>query len=81
MAHQLFVDKGTITSNLERILLAPTLLSLLAVVADDCALSDPTLIVQAYTINPQTERVKMYWQEAGDEVQGTLHAPLANISS
>ncbi|MBO9209870.1 hypothetical protein J7U57_23090, partial [Escherichia coli] len=36
-----------------------TLLPLFAVAADDCALSDPTLTVQAYTVNPQTERVKM----------------------
>ena len=48
----------------------------------DCArLSDPTLTVQAYTVNPQTERVKMYWQKANGEAWGTLHALLADMNS
>lgn len=64
MAHQLLIGKGMITLNLKRIFLALTLLPLFAVAADDCALSDPTLTVQAYTVNPQTERVKMYWQKS-----------------
>lgn len=63
MAHRLLIGKGMITLNLKRIFLALTLLPLFAVAADDCALSDPTLTVQAYTVNPQTERVKMYWQK------------------
>ncbi len=71
MAHQLLIGKGMITLNLKRI----------AVAADDCALSDPTLTVQAYTVNPQTERVKMYWQKANGEAWGTLHALLADINS
>ncbi|EKK0098780.1 hypothetical protein PJ644_004451 [Escherichia coli] len=58
MAHRLLIGKGMITLNLKRIFLALTLLPLFAVAADDCALSDPTLTVQAYTVNPQTERVK-----------------------
>ncbi|TEZ09474.1 hypothetical protein BON63_00765, partial [Escherichia coli] len=36
---------------------------------------------QAYTVNPQTERVKMYWQKANGEAWGTLHALLADINS
>ncbi|MEL5828594.1 hypothetical protein HL496_14030, partial [Escherichia coli] len=44
-------------------------------------LSDPTLTVQAYTVNPQTERVKMYWQKANGEAWGTLHALLADMNS
>ena len=79
MAHRLLIGKGMITLNLKRIFLALTLLPLFAVAADDCALSDPTLTVQAYTVNPQTERVKMYWQKANGEAWGTLHALLANI--
>lgn len=81
MAHQLLIGKGMITLNLKRIFLALTLLPLFAVAADDCALSDPTLTVQAYTVNPQTERVKMYWQKANGEAWGTLHALLADINS
>ncbi len=64
MAHRLLIGKGMITLNLKRIFLVLTLLPLFAVAADDCALSDPTLTVQAYTVNPQTERVKMYWQKS-----------------
>ena len=67
--------------NLKRIFLALTLLPLFAVAADDCAPSDPTLTVQAYTVNPQTERVQMYWQKANGEAWGTLHALLADIDS
>lgn len=81
MAHRLLIGKGMITLNLKRIFLALTLLPLFAVAADDCALSDPTLTVQAYTVNPQTERVKMYWQKANGEAWGTLHALLADINS
>ena len=47
MAHRLFIGKGMITLNLKRIFLTLTLLPLFAVAADDCALSDPTLTVQA----------------------------------
>ena len=54
MAHRLFIGKGMITLNLKRIFLTLTLLPLFAVAADDCAPSDPTLTVQAYTVNPQT---------------------------
>ncbi len=39
------------------------------------------LTVQAYTVNPQTERVKMYWQKANGEAWGTLHALLADMNS
>ena len=81
MAHRLLIGKGMITLNLKRIFLALTLLPLFAVAADDCALSDPTLTVQAYTVNPQTERVKMYWQKANGEAWGTLHALLADMNS
>ena len=80
MAHRLLIGKGMITLNLKRIFLALTLLPLFAVAADDCALSDPALTVQAYTVNPQTERVKMYWQKANGEAWGTLHALLADIN-
>jgi uncharacterized protein YigE (DUF2233 family) len=81
MAHRLLIGKGMITLNLKRIFLTLTLLPLFAVAADDCALSDPTLTVQAYTVNPQTERVKMYWQKANGEAWGTLHALLADMNS
>ena len=81
MAHRLFIGKGMITLNLKRIFLTLTLLPLFAVAADDCALSDPALTVQAYIVNPQTERVKMYWQKANGEAWGTLHALLADINS
>ena len=66
MAHQLLIGKGMITLNLKRIFLALTLLPLFAVAADDCVLSDPTLTVQAYTVNPQTERVKMCGKANGE---------------
>lgn len=81
MAHRLLIGKGMITLNLKRIFLALVLLPLFAVAADDCALSDPSLTVQAYTVNPQTERVKMYWQKANGEAWGTLQALLADINS
>ena len=48
-----------------------------AVAADDCAPSDPTLTVQAYTVNPQTERVKMYWQKG--KGHGTDKAVVAGL--
>ncbi len=67
--------------NLKRIFLTLTLLPLFAVAADDCTLSDPTLTVQAYTVNPQTERVKMYWQKTNGEAWGTFHALLADVDS
>lgn len=55
MAHRLLIGKGMITLNLKRIFLALTLLPLFAVAADDCALSDPMLTVQAYTVNPHSQ--------------------------
>ncbi|MFV2484213.1 hypothetical protein ACNITB_27190, partial [Escherichia coli] len=76
---RLLIGKGMITLNLKRIILTLTLLPLFAFAADDCALSDQTLTVQAYTVNHQTERVKMYWQKANGEEWGTLHALLADM--
>lgn len=28
-----------------------------------CTLTDPTLTLQSYTVNPQQERIVMYWQK------------------
>ncbi|MDO1920753.1 hypothetical protein Q2378_27235, partial [Escherichia coli] len=81
MAHRLFIGKGIITLNLKRIFLTLTLLPLFAVSADDRAPSDPTLTVQAYTVNPQIERAKMDWQNANGEAGGTLHALLSDLNS
>ena len=79
MAHRLFIGKGMITLNLKRIFSPLTLLPLFAVAADDCAPSDPTLTVQAYTVNPQTERVKMYWQKPMAK-RGERYMPLAGVT-
>lgn len=51
MAHWLLIGKGMITLNFKRIFFTFTLLFLFAVAADDCALLDLTLTVQAYTVN------------------------------
>ncbi|VDZ69271.1 Uncharacterised protein (plasmid) [Klebsiella aerogenes] len=29
-----------------------------------CTLTDPTLTLQSYTVNPQQERIVMYWAKA-----------------
>lgn len=59
--------------------LAVLLLPFYAAAADDCTLSDPTLTLQAYTLNTQTERVKTYWQKENGEAYGSLRALLADI--
>lgn len=64
---------------LKRILFALSLLPLSAWAAGNCALSDPQLTLQSYTVNPQTERVKMYWQKENGEAWGSLAALLADI--
>ena len=70
MAHRLLIGKGMITLNLKRILPILVLLPLFAVAADDCALSDPTLTVQAYTVNPhrtgKNVLAKGQWRSVGN---------------
>jgi uncharacterized protein YigE (DUF2233 family) len=43
------------------------------------ALTDPSLTLQSYTVNPQRERIAMYWKNADGEAFGSLRALLADI--
>ncbi|MTD39627.1 hypothetical protein GIX45_13595 [Erwinia sp. CPCC 100877] len=50
-----------------------------AFASDGCVLSDPSLTLQTYFFNPQTEQIKMYWQKESGKAYGTLRALLADI--
>lgn len=58
-----------------------TLLSFSTFAADNCTLSDPSLTLQTYTLKPQTEQVKMYWQKENGEAYGSLRSLLASIDN
>ena len=45
-----------------------------------CTLTDPTLSVQSYTVNPQQERIVMYWQKQNGKAWGSLRSLLADIN-
>ncbi|TLV22670.1 hypothetical protein FE839_03215 [Klebsiella indica] len=44
-------------------LLPLLLLSLPAFASGKCSLTDPSLTLQSYTVNPQRERIVMYWKK------------------
>ena len=45
-----------------------------------CTLTDPTLTLQSYTVNPQQERIVMYWQKQNGKAWGSLRSLLADIN-
>ena len=55
-------------------------LSLPAFASGTCSLTDPSLTLQSYTVNPQRERIVMYWQKADGEAWGSLRSLLAYIN-
>ncbi len=55
-------------------------LSLPAFASGTCSLTDPSLTLQSYTVNPQRERIVMYWQKADGEAWGSLRSLLADIN-
>nr|VUD31863.1 lipoprotein [Raoultella sp. NCTC 9187] len=44
-------------------LVALMLLPFSAFAAAKCALTDPSLTLQSYAVNPQQERIAMYWKK------------------
>ena len=44
-----------------------------------CTLTDPTLTLQSYTVNPQQERIVMYWQKQNGKAWGSLRSLLSDI--
>lgn len=60
-------------------LLSALLLPLAAQASGKCTLTDPSLTLQSYTVNPQRERIVMYWKNADGEAFGSLRALLADI--
>lgn len=61
-------------------LMSLLLLSLPAFANGKCSLTDPSLTLQSYTVNPQRERIVMYWQKADSEAWGSLRSLLADIN-
>ncbi|HGW0998001.1 phosphodiester glycosidase family protein [Raoultella ornithinolytica] len=61
-------------------LLPALLLPLSALASGKCTLTDPSLTLQSYTVNPQRERIAMYWKKADGEAFGSLRALLADIN-
>ena len=59
--------------------LLPLLLSLPAFANGKCSLTDPSLTLQSYTVDPQRERIVMYWQKEDGKAWGSLRALLADI--
>jgi len=55
-------------------------LSLPTFASGTCSLTDPSLTLQSYTVNPQRERIVMYWQKADGEAWGSLRSLLADIN-
>ncbi|WP_416308821.1 phosphodiester glycosidase family protein [Raoultella sp. T31] len=60
-------------------LLPALLIPLAAQASGKCTLTDPSLTLQSYTVNPQRERIVMYWKNADGEAFGSLRALLADI--
>lgn len=61
-------------------LLPLLLLSLPAFASGKCSLTDPSLTLQSYTVNPQREQIVMYWQKADGKAWGSLRSLLADIN-
>lgn len=59
-------------------LLPLLLVSLPAVASGKCTLTDPALTLQSYTVNPQRERIVMYWKKADGKAFGSLRTLLAD---
>jgi uncharacterized protein YigE (DUF2233 family) len=57
-------------------LLPLLLLSLPAFASGKCSLTDPSLTLQSYTVNPQREQIVMYWQKADGKAWGSLLADI-----
>ena len=60
-------------------LLPLLLLSLPAFASGTCSLTDPSLTLQSYTVDPQRERIVMYWQKEDGKAWGSRRALLADI--
>lgn len=60
-------------------LLPLLLLSLSAFASGKCTLTDPSLTLQSYTVNPQRERIVMYWKKEDGKAWGSLRSLLADI--
>lgn len=61
-------------------LLPALLLPLSALASGKCTLTDPSLTLQSYSVNPQRERIAMYWKKTDGEAFGSLRALLADIN-
>lgn len=61
-------------------LLPLLLLSLPAFASGTCSLTDPSLTLQSYTVDPQRERIVMYWQNEDGKAWGSLRSLLADIN-
>lgn len=55
-------------------------LSLPAFASGTCSLTDPSLTLQSYTVNPQRERIVMYWQKEDGKAWRSLRSLLADIN-
>ncbi|WEF26997.1 phosphodiester glycosidase family protein [Klebsiella aerogenes] len=63
-----------------RRLIPLTLLPFTAVASAACTLTDPSLTLQSYTVNPQKERIVMYWQNKDGKAWGSLRSLLSDIN-
>ena len=61
-------------------LLPLLLLSLPAFTSGTCSLTDPSLTLQSYTVDPQRERIVMYWQKEDGKAWGSLRSLLGDIN-
>ena len=61
-------------------LLPLLLLSLPAFASGTCSLTDPSLTLQSYTVDPQRERIVMYWQNEDGQAWGSLRSLLGDIN-
>ena len=61
-------------------LLPLLLLSLPAFASGTCSLTDPSLTLQSYTVDPQRERIVMYWQNVDGIAWGSLRSLLGDIN-
>lgn len=60
-------------------LLPLLLVSLPAFASGKCSLTDPSLTLQSYRVDPQRERIVMYWQKEDGKAWGSLRSLLADI--
>lgn len=61
-------------------LVALMLLPFSSFAAGKCALTDPSLTLQSYAVNPQQERIAMYWKNDAGSAWGSLRSLLADIN-